>query len=65
MKENIVKSLALSRRDQFLAYFEDNKEDLQRINENGPEDQVDVDIVQKCVCFVFGEVCFSEDFPED
>jgi hypothetical protein len=59
INDDSKRALALSKRDQVMESFKSLKEQLVRIDQNGPENQEDVDTIKMCVKFVVGEVCYS------
>jgi hypothetical protein len=59
VSDDSKRALALSKRDQVIESFKGTKEQLMRIDQEGPKDQEDVDMIKMCVKFVVGEICFS------
>ena len=59
------RALALSKRDQIIESFKKIKKNLIEIDENGPDTDEDVDMVQMCVKFVIGEISFSESYQSE
>jgi len=59
------RALVLSKRDQIIESFKKQKEHLMHIDVNGPKTDEDIDLVQMCVKFVIGEICFSESYQAE
>lgn len=55
-KVNIEKIMALSQRDQIMEVFKEREKQLKSIDDNGPKNNEDVELVQACVHFVVKEV---------
>jgi hypothetical protein len=54
------RALALSKRDQIIESFKRQKDHLIKVDQNGPNTNDEIDLVQMCVKFVIGEICLSE-----
>jgi len=64
INNNCKRALALSKRDQIVEFLKSSKEQLERIDQEGPENQEDVNMVKICVKFVIGEICLSNEEQE-
>jgi len=60
INDNSKRASALAKRDQIVESLKGSKEQLERIDQEGPENQEDVNMVKICVKFVIGEICMSE-----
>lgn len=60
-KSNIKKMAAISQRDQIMEVFKEREKQLKRIDDNGPKNNDDVELVQACVHFVVKEVFLASE----
>ena len=60
-KPGSEKALALSRRDQLMERFKEDKDQLESIYDDGPQNDDDLKVIKACVAFVIGEVCMAQD----
>ncbi len=65
MNNESLRAVTLSRRDQMFAYLRSNRDQLERIEEDGPETQDDINLVKDCVCLVIGDICMAEIAEEE